>query len=192
MEHDMNAPVLDPAQDGRLRLIAAIDRFTETVGTIVSWLSIPLVGVVVLEVISRYFFNAPTVFAFDITYMAYGALFMMGAGPALLKGAHVRTDFFWDKFTPQRQGWIDVISYVLFFFPSFALLMLVGLQEAIYSLSINEISDQTPWGPRLWPFKFVLPLACLIMLIQGVSEFLKSLIKARTGLDVVEKEKVDV
>lgn len=188
----MNSPVLDPAQDRRLRIIAAIDKFTETVGTLVSWLSVPLVGVVVWEVISRYVFNAPTVFAFDLTYMFYGALFMLGAGPALLKGAHVRTDFFWDKFPPQRQGRIDAISYLLFFFPSFGLLMAVGFQEAFYSMSINEISDQTPWRPLLWPFKFVLPLACLIMLIQGVSEFLKSLIKAQTGTEVTEKEKVEV
>lgn len=188
----MNDAVPAGTADARLRVIHVIDRFTEIIGTLVSWLAVPLVSVVVIEVISRYMFNAPTVFAYDMTYMTYGALFMLGAGPALLKGAHVRTDFFWDKFTPQRQGLIDLISYVVFFFPSFLVLFWVGWNEALYSMSINEIADQTPWRPRLWPFKFVLPIACAVLLIQGVSEVLKSLIKYQSGREVVAHEKVEV
>lgn len=173
-------------------IIITIDRFTDRVGILISWLAVPLVAVVMFEVVSRYAFNAPTLFAFDMTYMLYGALFMLGAGPALLRGAHIRTDFFWDKFSPKTQGWIDLISYLVFFFPSFGLLFLVGLEEAVYAYTINETSDQTPWRPLLWPFKFTLPIACSVVLLQGISECLKSWIKAKSGLEVVQHEKVEV
>jgi TRAP-type mannitol/chloroaromatic compound transport system permease small subunit len=78
------------------------------------------------------------------------------------------------------------------FFPSLAALTLISGQEAFYAWQINETSDQTPWRPVLWPFKAVVPLACLLLLIQGVSEFLKSLYMARTGIELERKAKIEV
>ena len=175
-----------------LATIRTIDRFTDRTGTIVSWLSVPLVGAVAYEVIARYLFNAPTIWAFDATYMLYGTLFMLGAAYALHKGAHIRTDLFWEQFSTRKKGVIDALSYVLFFFPGLATLLVISGHEAIYAWRINELSDQTPWRPILWPFKGVVPLACLLLLIQGVSEFLKSLYMARTGLELEHKEKIEV
>ena len=142
--------------------------------------------------IARYLFNAPTIWSFDLTYMLYGALFMLGAAYALHKGAHIRTDFFWESFSPRTKGLIDSISYVVFFFPSFTDPRLISCHEALYAFQINETSDQTPWRPILWPFKGVVPLACLLLLIQGFSEFLKSFYMARTGIELEHKEKVEV
>jgi TRAP-type mannitol/chloroaromatic compound transport system permease small subunit len=172
--------------------IRTIDRFTDWTGTAISWLSVPLVAAVAYEVIARYVFNAPTIWVFDTTYMLYGTLFMLGAAYALHKGAHIRTDFFWDQFSTRKKGWIDALSYVLFFFPGFIALLLISWHEFYYAWQINELSDQTPWRPVLWPFKGMVPLACLLLLIQGFSEFLKSLYMARTGLELEHKEKVEV
>jgi TRAP-type mannitol/chloroaromatic compound transport system permease small subunit len=172
--------------------IRVIDTFTDLTGILVSWMSIPLVGAVAYEVFARYLFNAPTVWSYDVTYMLYGALFMLGAAYALHKGAHIRTDFFWDTFTPRTRGVIDSISYIVFFFPSLAALAIISYAEAKYSFSINEMSDQTPWRPILWPFKFIVPVACVLLIIQGVSEFLKSFYMARTGIELEHKEKVEV
>jgi TRAP-type mannitol/chloroaromatic compound transport system permease small subunit len=172
--------------------IRVIDTFTDFTGTLISWMSIPLVGAVAYEVFARYLFNAPTVWSYDVTYMLYGALFMLGAAYALHKGAHIRTDFFWENFTPRTRGLIDSISYVVFFFPSFIALGIISYGEASYALSINEMSDQTPWRPLLWPFKFIVPIACVLLLIQGISEFLKSFYMARTGIELEHKEKVEV
>ena len=102
-----------------LATIRTIDRFTDWTGTVISWLSVPLVAAVAYEVVARYLFNAPTIWAFDVTYMLYGTLFMLGAAYALHKGAHIRTDFFWEQFSTRKKGVIDTISYVLFFFPGF-------------------------------------------------------------------------
>jgi TRAP-type mannitol/chloroaromatic compound transport system permease small subunit len=175
-----------------LAVIRTIDRFTDATGTVFSWLSIPLVLAVGYEVFARYLFHAPTIWAFDVTYMAYATLFMLGAAYALHKGAHIRTDFFWDQFSTRKKGVIDSISYLVFFFPGFAILFVIGLEEALYAFRINEMSDQTPWRPILWPFKAVVPLACLLLLIQGVSELLKSLYMARTGVELEHKEKVEI
>jgi TRAP-type mannitol/chloroaromatic compound transport system permease small subunit len=175
-----------------LALIRAIDRFTDLTGTIVSWLAIPLVGAVTFEVVSRYLFHAPTIWAFDITYMMYGTLFMLGAAYALHKGAHIRTDFFWEQFSVRKKGVIDAISYLVFFFPSLAIFLFISGEEAIYAFRIGETSDQSPWRPILWPFKAVIPITCLLLMIQGVSELIKSLYMARTGIEIEHKEKIEI
>ncbi len=175
-----------------LATIRSVDKFTERSGTVFSWLAIPLVAAVAYEVVARYLFRAPTSWAFEVTYQTYAALFMLGAAYALLKGAHIRTDFFWERFSVRKKGVIDSISYIVFFFPSLITLLYLGLHEAVYALNIGEVSDQTPWRPILWPFKAVVPLACLLLLVQGVSELLKSLYMARTGIELDHKEKVEI
>src|SRR5262245_46308397 len=175
-----------------LGTIRAIDTFTDITGSVIAWISVPLVAAVAYEVFARYLFHAPTVWSFDVTYMLYGALFMLGAGYALHKGAHIRTDFFWESFSPRKKGWIDSIYYILFFFPAFTARFIVILSESNYSFLINEVSDQTPWRPILWPFKYCVPLACALLMIQGFSEFLKSFYMARTGVELEHKEKVEV
>jgi TRAP-type mannitol/chloroaromatic compound transport system permease small subunit len=175
-----------------ITIIRIIDRFTDVTGTLISLLSIPLFLAVGYEVTARYLFNAPTVWAFDVTYMLYGTLFMLGTAYALHKGAHIRADFFWEGFSPRTKGIIDSVAYVVFFFPSLAMLCYISLHEAQYAYLINEQSDQSPWRPVLWPFKAVVPLACLLLLIQGVSELLKSLYMARTGIELEHKERLEV
>ncbi len=96
------------------------------------------------------------------------------------------------KLMKERQGLIDAISYVVFFFPSFLVLAIIGWHEADYAFRIHETSDQTPWRPILWPFKAIIPAACILLIIQGFSELLKSLYMARTGVELEHKEKVEV
>ena len=88
----------------------------------------------------RYVLNAPTSWALDVTTMSFGALFMLGAAYALLKGAHVRTDMLWENFSDRKKGIIDSIAYLLFFLPSMAILFGISIDDFLYSLSINENS----------------------------------------------------
>jgi TRAP-type mannitol/chloroaromatic compound transport system permease small subunit len=164
-----------------MRAIHAIDRFSEWVGVAVAWLIVPLVVAVAWEVVSRYVFAAPTVWSFDITYMLYGAMFMLGAAYALRVGAHIRTDFFYERWSMRTRGVIDSVAYLVFFFPGIALFLWVGWDEAWYAYEIGETSEQTPWRPALWPLKAAVPLAAALLLLQGVSELAKSLFAAFTG-----------
>jgi TRAP-type mannitol/chloroaromatic compound transport system permease small subunit len=175
-----------------IRAVRAIDRFTDVTGTWVAWLNIPLVLAVSYEVIARYAFRAPTIWAYDVSYMLYGTIFMLGAAYALHKGAHIRTDFFFERWSVRTQGTIDSIAYIVFFFPSLAMFFFVTGAETWYAFEIGETSEQTPWRPILWPFKAVIPLACLLLMIQGVSETIKSVYAARTGIVLEHKEKVEV
>jgi TRAP-type mannitol/chloroaromatic compound transport system permease small subunit len=163
------------------QLTRAIDRFSEWSGAAVAWLTVPLVIAVAWEVVARYVFAAPTLWSFDITYMLYGAMFMLGAAYALRVGAHIRTDFFWERWSWRTRGIIDSVAYLAFFFPGIALFLWVGWHEAWYAYDIGETSEQTPWRPLLWPLKATIPLAAALLLLQGVSELVKSLHAAFTG-----------
>src|SRR3954466_7243315 len=128
---------------GLIRTVRVIDKFTDTTGVWIAWLNVPLVLAVAYEVFARYLFNAPTIWSFDVTYMLYGTIFMLGAAYALHKGAHIRTDFFYEKWSDRTRGVVDSISYLAFFFPSILMLLVVSGSEAWYSFGISETSEQT-------------------------------------------------
>jgi len=164
--------------DGRptalMRLVGVIDTMSEWSGRIVAWLIIPLVAGATYEVIARYLFNAPTIWAYDLSYMLYGAHFMLGAGYTLLKGGHIRTDILYQKWSPRTQGRVDALLYLLLFFPGMIFFFWMGAQEGVQSMLIGERSDASPWRPILYPLKLVIPVTALLILVQGVSELIKS------------------
>jgi len=177
---------------GLIKTVRVIDKFTDVTGNWVAWLNVPLVLAVTYEVLSRYLFNAPTIWSFDVTYMLYGTIFMLGAAYALLKGAHIRTDFFFERWSIRTKGVIDSTAYLVFFFPAIFTFLVVSWSEGWYAFQIGETSEQTPWRPILWPFKLVVPLTCLLLLIQGVSETIKSVYAARLGIELDHKEKIEI
>lgn len=169
----------------------AIDRFSTWTGVVVAWFMVPLIFAVAYEVVARYVFGAPTIWSFEITYMTYGAMFMLGAAYALRVGAHIRTDFFWERWSFRTRGIIDTVAYVAFFFPGITLFLWVGWNEAWYAYEIGEESEQTPWRPRLWPLKACIPLAAALLLVQGASELAKSLYAAITGREFEARAKAE-
>jgi TRAP-type mannitol/chloroaromatic compound transport system permease small subunit len=177
---------------GYLATIGAIDAVTVYTGYIFTLLVIPLVVANVVEVFMRYVMNAPTSWALDVTTMSFGALFMLGAAYALLKGAHVRTDMLWERFSDRKKGIIDSVAYVLFFLPSMAILFAISIDDFFYSLSIDEKSTSGIWQPVIWPLRAVIPLTAALLFMQGISELMKSLWAARTGVALVHHEKIEV
>jgi len=173
-------------------IVRVIDRFTDGTGFWIALLNVPMMLAVAYEVMMRYVFDAPTVWVFDFTYMMYGSVFMLGSAYALHKGAHIRTDFFFERWSIRTKGMIDSVAYIVFFFPSLVVFMVVSANEAWYAYTIMELSEQTPWRPVLWPFKTVVPLAALLLLVQGVSETIKSVYAARLGIELEHKEKIEI
>ena len=163
-----------------LRLARAIDRFTERSAALFAWLLLPLVAVIGWEVTARYAFNAPTTWAYETIYMLYAALFMLGAAYALRTGAHVRTDFLSEKWPPRTRAAIDAAAYLLLFFPGMLLFLAAGFESTLSSYAIDERSPETSWFPPLWPLKALVPASALLLLVQGVSELLKTLETLRT------------
>ncbi len=161
--------------------ITQIDRFSHWVGRIVCWLLIPMCLAMVYEVIARKFFLAPTMWAYDVSRMLYGALFTLGAGYALYRGIHIRADFIYRNWSARTQGAIDATLYLVFYFPGLLIFMWASIDYALTAIMRMERGMDTAWMPYMGPIKSVLPLGILLLLIQGVSEFLKSFYAATRG-----------
>ena len=161
--------------------IIKIDLFSKRVGNVVCWIVIPLTFTMVYEVLARKLFNAPTMWAYDMSRFFYGALFMLGAGYALSKGVHIRADFLYRNFKIKNQGRIDFWLYLIFYFPGLIvfLYMTTGfLQESIMR---GEKGMDTAWMPYMWPIKSCLWFGIIFLLVQGISELFKSYWAATRG-----------
>jgi len=172
--------------------IKVIDSIADWSGRATAWLIIPMTIAVTWEVVARHFFRAPTVWAFDVVYMLYGTHFMLGTAYTLMRIGHVRTDMLYSRWSIRRQNKVDAIGYFFFFFPAMIVLFYFGWQEAYHSFQIGETSDASPWRPIVYPFKFVIPLTALLLLIQGIAEFLKSLYAIRTGRLWAKREVIEI
>lgn len=163
------------ARERRLRaIVALLDLPGLWVGRVVAWLIIPLIGVLVYEVIMRYGMNRPTMWAYDITYMLYGAMFMLGAAYALGRDEHVRADFLFNILSPRWQGLLDGSFTLFLFFPALLFFTIATFDYAAVSWSRGERIITSPWMPIIYPLKTVMPVTGGLLLIQGVSELLKS------------------
>ena len=164
-----------------MKVVRVIDAITGWSGKAFAWMVIPLVGALVYEVFARYFFHAPTVWAYDVTYMVYGSMYMLGAAFTLLKGGHIRTDILYMNFSPRWQGLVDGALYLVFFFPGLILFFFASWEYAVHSWVIRETATMSPWRPIIYPFKAVVPVSLALLLLQGVSEFIKSIYAALKG-----------
>jgi TRAP-type mannitol/chloroaromatic compound transport system permease small subunit len=161
--------------------IRAIDGLNRWIGRIVSWLVLPLTGAMIYEIAGRTFFASPTVWAYDISRMLYGTYFMLGAAYAQSKGVHLRADFLYGKLSPRTQGRLDATLYLFLYFPAMAVFFVLAWQYAATSVVRGERGMDTAWMPLLGPIKSVLPAAVALLVLQGISEFLKSLYAAIRG-----------
>ena len=154
--------------------ITKIDLFSQWVGNVVCWITIPLILGMVYEVFARKLFLAPTIWAYDMSRFLYGALFMLGAGYALSKGVHIRADFLYRNFKIKTQGLIDFWLYLLFYFPGLIVFCYMTIGFVQESIMRGERGMDTTWMPYMWPIKSCLLIGIIFLLIQGISELLKS------------------
>ena len=173
-------------------VIRVIDGFSNLTGKLISLAMLLLVGMISYEVCARYLFNAPTAWVYESSYMVNGSAFMLGCAYALLKGAHIRTDIFWERYSERRKGIIDLLSYLVLFFPAMFTLMAISIDDAWLSYSIGERSQESVWRAIMWPFRATIPLAALLFMIQGVSEVLKCWYQIRFGREFEHREKLEV
>ncbi len=156
------------------------DRISTWVGKAFAWLIVALMLLVVAEVFKRYALNAPTAWVFDASNMLYGTLFMMGGAYTLAQDGHVRGDFLYGNFKPRTQATIDLVLYIVFFIPGIAALTWSGWTYFGDSLAINEQTFNADPLP-VYPFKFMIPLAGALVLMQGISEIIRCIVCLQTG-----------
>ncbi|HOB93023.1 MAG TPA: TRAP transporter small permease subunit [Aquabacterium sp.] len=179
-------------------LLHTADRISTWVGKAFAWLIVVLMLVVCAEVFKRYVLNAPTAFIYDVNNMLYGTLFMMCGAYTLAHDGHVRGDFLYGSMKPRTQATLDLVLYGLFFLPGIGALTWAGWDYFHDSLAMREQTFNATPLP-VYPFKFIIPLAGAIVLLQGLSEMLRCVVCLRTGewtprlkdaeeMDVVEEQ----
>ncbi len=162
------------------QFLRGVDALTTWVGKAFAWLIVALMVVVVVEVFKRYALNAPTAWIFDANNMMYGTLFMMCGAYTLAQNGHVRGDFLYGSMPPRRQAAIDLALYILFFLPGIGALTISGWDYFHDSLAIREQTFNADPLP-VYPFKFIIPLAGALVLIQGMAEIVRCIVCLRTG-----------
>jgi TRAP-type mannitol/chloroaromatic compound transport system permease small subunit len=181
------------------RFLLFVDHVSTWCGKLSSWIILLLTGAVCIEVFKRYILNAPTAWIFDADYMMYGTLFMMAGAYTLAQNGHVRGDFLYGSMKPRLQAWLDLILYFVFFLPGIGALVYAGLDFAHASWLIKEHVSTTAEGPPLYHFKAIIPLAGVLMLLQGLAEIVRCIVCIKTGqwperlrdaeeIDVVEEQ----
>ena len=174
----------------------AVDAFHTLVGKAGSWAILILTVAISYEVFARYFLRRPTEWAFDLSYILFGTLFILAGPYALARNAHVRGDFLYREWTPRRQASFDLVLYIVLFFPGILALVYAGWGFAQFSWMIGEHSSNSPNGPPLYHFKTLIPVVGVMMSIQGAVEVARCIICVRTGewpprlSDVEETEKL--
>ena len=162
------------------KTLLAVDRLSTFIGKAFAWLAVSLTLMVAWEVFSRYVLNRPHGWVLDVQIMMYGTMFMTAGAYTLSKNGHVRGDVLYGFFRPRTQATIDLVLYLLFFLPGVVALTWAGWQYANESLAIRETTFNADPVP-VYPFKFVIPLAGGILLLQGLVEIVRCVLCLQRG-----------
>jgi len=162
-------------------VIRTIDMLNKSVGHAFAWCIVILVLGVSYEVFVRYALNDPTSWAFDFSFILYGALFLMSGAYTLSRGGHVRADIFYRRLKPRTQASLEFVLYILFFFPGVLALVIAGWGYGQESMAIKEVSVNSPVGVPIWPLKMLIPAAGVLLTLQGIAEMLRCVLCLQTG-----------
>lgn len=163
------------------RIVYTIDQLSKSVGHAFAWCIVILTVAVSYEVFVRYVLRDPTSWAFDLSYILYGGLFIMAGAYALSRNAHVRGDVFFRLWPPRVQAGLELFLYFIFFFPGVLALVYSGWGYGTESLRIGEVSVNSPAGVPIWPLKMLIPVAGILLTLQGIAEVLRCVLCLQTG-----------
>ncbi|MEO7392567.1 MAG: TRAP transporter small permease subunit [Ramlibacter sp.] len=163
------------------KIIKTIDLLNKSVGHAFAWTIIVLILGVSYEVFMRYVLRDPTSWAFDLSYMLYGSLFLMAGAYTLSRNGHVRGDVFYRMWRPRVQAGLEMFLYFIFFFPGVLALVIAGWGYGTDAWKIHEVSVNSPAGVPVWPLKMLLPVAGVLLTLQGIAEVLRCVLCLRDG-----------
>ena len=163
------------------RFLFFIDSLSLWVGKAFAWLILVLTLGVSYEVFVRYVLRAPTTWAFDFSYITYGAMFLMAGAYTLSRGGHVRADVLYRLWKPRTQASVDLVLYIIFFLPAVLAFMYSGWNYAQMSIRFREVSIFSPAGVPVFPLKTLIPITGVLLLLQGIAEVIRCVICIRVG-----------
>jgi TRAP-type mannitol/chloroaromatic compound transport system permease small subunit len=178
------------------RFLFFIDSLSLWVGKAFAWMILVLTLGVSYEVFVRYVLGAPTTWAFDFSYITYGALFLMAGAYTLSRNGHVRADVMYRFWQPRTQAKMDLVLYIIFFLPAVLAFIYSGWNYAAMSIRFKEVSIFSPAGVPVFPLKTLVPITGVLLLLQGIAEIIRCVICIREGAwpqrlhDVEETESI--
>ena len=155
------------------RFIYGVDQLSKTVGHAFAWLIVILTLGTCYEVFVRYALNNPTSWAFDMSYIVYGGLFLMAGAYTLSRNGHVRGDVLYRLWPARVQAGVELTLYVIFFFPGVISLMVAGWAYGYDAFKLLEVSVNSPAGVPVWQLKMLIPFAGFFLTLQGIAESLR-------------------
>ena len=168
-------------------VIKMIDKLIDKQGELTSFLIYPLVLIVLFEVLMRYLFNAPTIWGFEATAFAYGLHYMFGISYTERHSGHVKVDILTARLSEKTQAILGILTYSFIFLPVFSFMM-VGAYEFAHTSIVDRELNSTSWAPPIYPFKALMALCFLFLLLQGLATLLKH-IRTLTNPNSKQKEK---
>ncbi len=163
------------------KFIKAVDLLSKSVGHAFAWCIVILTLGVSYEVFVRYLLRDPTSWAFDLSFLLYGALFLMAGAYTLSRNGHVRGDVFYRMWPPRVQASLEFVLYFLFYFPGVLALVIAGWGYGHDAWLIKEVSVNSPVGVPVWPLKMLIPAAGVLLTLQGIAEVLRCVVCLRDG-----------
>ncbi len=167
-----------------LKLPRYIDRLSEASGAFGKWFAVVLVAVGSYETISRHFFGAPTIWAYDSLCMAGGVVYLLGASYTYLKDSHIRVDILYSRLPPRWQAGLNIVCALLFFFPLIGVLLKEAISWAIRAWRIDEVMFNSFWYPPAAPYRTLVAVGLLLLVLQGVARLIRDVNLLMGGRDL--------
>jgi len=152
---------------------AAVESVVKFFGRVAATVIPVLALLITYEVVARYAFNAPTFWAFEVSYMLMGISLMLGIAWCSQVRKHIRVDFLYDNLTPKGKSTIDLLGYVFLLIPILAWLSWALFVYFMEAYKVNETSGESAWNPIIWPFKFSFAFGFFLFTMQTIVEAIK-------------------
>jgi TRAP-type mannitol/chloroaromatic compound transport system permease small subunit len=165
------------------RILAVIDSISEWSGKIVSFLIIFIMTILLFEVLLRFIFNSPTIWAHELSLHFFGFYSVLAGAYVLLYNQHVKIDIIYLRFSERGRAIIDCFTYILFFM-FIIILLRYGIMIAWRAVELKQAVSPSPWGSPIWPTKVAVPVAAFLILMQGIAQFIRTITFAVTGKEL--------
>ena len=166
--------------------LGLVDKLSGLMARLVMGLLVVLVGAMLYEVVSRRVFNAPTLWAFDVSYMINGTIYLGAAGYALLKNEHIRIDFFSARLPLRVQHSVNFVFYAFLFLPTMILICNAAIGDVHEAFVTGQVERVSPWAPIIWPYYSAVTVGLILLFLQSTAQTIRHLIGIIQGTPLTE------
>lgn len=166
------------------KILKTIDSLSMTAGSVGKWFAFLLVLAGSYDAISRHFFNAPTIWAYDVLCMAGGVTYMLGASYVYLNDSHTRVDIIYGSLSRKKKAYMDIICSLIMFFPLMTVMLVLAVKWAVKAWKINEVMFTSFWYPPAAPYRTVFALGILLLILQGIARFIRDVFYVVKGEEI--------